>query len=85
MRQFWNDDSGSILPVFAFIAGLFVLGFLYYILNEVVTVFTTLDATGSVHSFMLFIWSAILIVYLVFGGWYTVRLYNERNYPGGMM
>ena len=72
----------SALPIIAFISGLFTMGFLFWLLDDIVQLFATVATQGDVYNLMLFLWSASLIVYLVFGGWYTIRLYDESKYPG---
>lgn len=73
----------SFIPVISYIAGIFVFGFLYWILDSIQEAMQTYSSTGGVFDLMVYFWAGSLIVYLIFGGWYVVRLYNERNYYGG--
>lgn len=75
----------SFIPAMQYLAGLPVFGFIYWILDNIVTELdaTGVGLTGDTYTFLLFLWTAILIVYLIFGGWWVVRKYNEQEYIGG--
>ena len=74
----------SFLPVMAYGGGLVVFSMAYYFLDPVVqAIATDSGSSGMTHELMLFMWSAALIVYLVFGGYWMISRYNEMNYRGG--
>ena len=72
----------SFIPVVSYVAGIFTFGFLFWILDSIKEAVQTYSSTGDVYNLMLYFWTGSLIVYLIFGGWYVVRLYNEQNYYG---
>jgi len=43
--------------------------------------------TGLAYELALYLWAGVLIVYLIFGGYWVIRTYNEDQYmrDGGMM
>jgi len=78
----------SFIPVLQYLGGMGVLGFIGWILNGVLDSFIAvgIHETGNVYSFLMYLWTAVFIVYLVFGGWWMVRKYNESEYSsGGLM
>jgi len=70
----------SFIPVMSYIAGIAVFGFLYWILDGIREAVQVYSSTGGVYDLMSYLWAGSLVVYLIFGGWYVVRLYNEQNY-----
>lgn len=72
--------------VLLYIIGIVVFGFLYWLLNGMLDI---IKATGvadtstfTVYPFLLYVWSGIVIVYLVFGGIWLVRCF-EKTTTGG--
>lgn len=42
--------------------------------------------TGNTYTLLMYMWTGVLIIYLIFGGWWVIRKYNEQQYmSGGMM
>lgn len=76
----------SFIPALSYFAGMGVLGFVGWLLDGILQDFVDvgIHESGTVFSFFMYIWSAVFIVYLVFGGYYVIRLYNEDQYRGGM-
>ena len=65
-----------------------VLGFIGWILGGVkdIIIDEGIHTTGNLFDLMQYIWTAMFIIYLVFGGWWMVRKYNEDQYmTGGMI
>lgn len=64
--------------------GLGVFGFLWWLLNGILDTFIGVGVheTGTIWDFLQYVWLGILIIYLVFGGIYLVRKYNEQEYMG---
>ena len=76
----------SFLPVIEYLAGLTAFGFFYWIMNGVLDELraTGIQETGDVYTLLVhYLWVAILIIYLLFGGWWLVRKYDEHEYMGG--
>lgn len=73
----------SAIHVIEYIGGLAFFGFLYWIMNGILVEFLDFSETGAVYNLALYVWPGIIIVYLIFGGIWVVRKYNERQYIGG--
>lgn len=75
----------SFVPVLEYLAGIAAFGFIYWIMDGVLGALRSsgVSATGDVYNLMFYMWAAILLIYLLFGGWWLVRKYDERKYPGG--
>jgi len=72
----------SFIPIVKYGLGLGVLGLIYYIMNGIMVAFIDVGEhrTGAAFDLLHAFWTAIIIVYLVFGGWWTIRTYNEEEY-----
>jgi len=78
----------SFIPALGYTAGIGVLGFVGWILGGIKDdlVDIGIHETGSVWTLLLYLWTAMFIIYLIFGGYYVIRQYNEDRYrTGGMM
>ena len=77
----------SFLPVMEYLAGLAVFGFVYWIiddiLSEILNVGYPLMVSGQVYNLYSYLWVGIILLYLIFGGWWLVRKFNEKQYQGG--
>ena len=75
----------SFIPVIQYLAGLVVFGAVYWIMDGILTEIkgTGLAVAGDAYNLLLYLWVGIIIIYLIFGGWWVVRKYNERQYMGG--
>ena len=76
----------SAIPVLQYSIGIGVFGFVYWLLDGILDTMkaTGVSETGSVYDIMIFLWLAILVIYLIFGGIWVVRKYNEAEYRGGI-
>jgi len=76
----------SFVPVFQYLAGLGVFGIAYWFLNGLLTEFinTGVSETGNTYNLFSYFWIGIIFIYLIFGGWWLVRKYNEQQYRGGI-
>ena len=72
----------SALPVIAYIGGIFTFGFLWWLMNGIKNEFEAYSEPGSVFDLMNYFWLGIIIVYLLFGGYWLIRTYNEKQYAG---
>ena len=66
----------SFLPVIQYLCGIGVFGLMYWIMDPIVELFFTLD-TGGPIDFLHLLWTAILLVYLVAGAYWLIRIYNR--------
>ena len=75
----------SFIPALAYTIGIGVFGFIGWILNGILDEFkaANFSQTGDVYSLFNYAWVGLFILYLVFGGWWVVRQYNEQEYQGG--
>lgn len=76
----------SFIPVLEYLAGLTVFGFVYWLMDGIMDNLRAsgIGEGGSVYDLLFFLWAGILVVYMIFGGWWLVRKYNERE-PFGRM
>lgn len=79
----------SFIPVMKYIVGIGLFGFVYWILNGIMDEFIAagVSKTGTTYELALYLWAGILIIYLIFGGYWVIRTYNEEHYMrnGGML
>ena len=77
----------SFIPVLAYGLGIGVFGFAYWLLDGILDTFIALGIheTGTAYDFMLYAWTASLVVYLIFGGFWLIRKYNEEQYVKGLL
>jgi len=78
----------SFIPALTYFGGMGVLGFIGWILGGIKQDFVDvgIHESGTVWSLLLYLWTGMFIIYLVFGGYYVIRQYNEERYrSGGMM
>ena len=78
----------SFIPVVMYLVGLMVFGFLYWLLDGLLNIFNGLGiadtTTYNVLPTLMYFWYGIVVLYLIFGGIWVVRKYNEKEYSGGM-
>jgi hypothetical protein len=72
----------SFLPTIEYLAGIAAFGLTYWIMDNVLTEIAQvgIHQTGNVYNLLFYFWAGILVIYLVFGGWWLVRKYNEMKY-----
>jgi hypothetical protein len=80
-----NNNYGTFIPVLQFIAGLAVFGFIYWLLNGILDIIIgeNIHETGTIWSFMTYLWAGIIIIYIIFSGIWLIRKYNEQEYMNG--
>ena len=77
----------SAIPVLMYTMGIGVFGFVYWLLDGILRIMraTGVHETGNTFDLLWYMWLGILVIYLIFGGIWVVRKYNEVEYRGGMM
>jgi len=91
LRPLTEDTTGSFIPVILYIIGITVFGFLTWLLDGILVIFRenpVLSASWTteaydVNDILWFIWYGIIIIYLIVGGIWLIRTYNEQQYQGG--
>ena len=65
-----------------YIIGIGVMGFAGWLLNGILEAFTNagVHETGSIWNLLNYIWIGGFVIYLIFGGIWLVRKYNEAEY-----
>lgn len=80
----------SFVPVVIYLAGLAVFGFFYWLMDNIINVFRGMgiaDTTTypNVLPTMMYIWYGITVLYLLLGGIWLIRTYNEKRNMRGML
>ena len=75
----------SFIPALAYGIGIGVFSFIGWVLNGILDEFklSGFSQTGDVYNLFNYVWIGLFILYLVFGGIWAVRQYNEQKYQGG--
>lgn len=75
----------SFIPVFEYLLGIGVFGFTYWLLNGILDtiVDTGIHESGTIFDLLFYVWVGVLLVYLIFGGWWMIRRYDESQYRQG--
>lgn len=76
----------SAVPVIQYGLGILAFGFVYWLLDGILDTIILADVheTGTIFDFLIYVWTASIVIYLIFGGWWVIRKYNEAEYRGGM-
>ena len=76
----------NIFPVMKYILGLGLFGLIYWFLDGMLTYFIDVNVhtAGTTFNLLHAGWTFGLIVYLIFGGIWTIKAYTEHT-PGGYM
>jgi len=67
-----------------YLTGMAVFGFFYHLLDGILDdiLASGVGESGTLLDLLLYLWAGMLIVYLIFGGWWMIRKYNESQYRG---
>ena len=75
---------GNFTNVLMYFIGLVVFGFLYWLLDGMMDIFigtAVADTTTfSCYDLLMYVWSGIVVVYLVFGGIWLIRSFQKQSY-----
>ena len=78
----------SFIPVVLYLVGLTVFGFIYWLLDGLLVTFNAMGiadtTTYPIQDLLMFMWFGIVALYLIFGGIWLIRTYNEKEYRGGL-
>ena len=87
LRPLTQDTNASFIPVVLYILGLILFGFLTWLLDGILSIFKGLNIANTTdfgsYDILIYIWYAVVVVYLIFGGIWLLRTYNERQYQEG--
>lgn len=88
MRPLKDDTNASFIPVVLYIVGITVFGFLTWLFDGILGQFRALGIHNTTdlgaYDILIFIWYGIVVIYLIMGGIWLIRTYNERQYQEGM-
>ena len=70
----------SATPAIAYVGGLFLFGFMWWLFNGIKGYFEPLTQNTDVVTLLNYFWLGIILIYLIFGGIWLARTYNERQY-----
>lgn len=73
----------SFLPVLKYGTGLFIFGLVYWLLNGFVDDLKDISINDNTYQLLMYFWAGILIIYIIFGGFWLIRQYLKREYYGG--
>ena len=77
----------SFIPAMMYIIGLVAFGIFYWLLDGILDILIATNiadtTTYGVYPLLLYFWSGLVICYLIFGGIWVVRTYNEKERMGG--
>ena len=74
----------SMIPIIQYTGGLAIFGLTYWLLDNILLPFIQIGTTGTVTDTLHMLWTASLIIYLIGGGYWIIRQYNEQQYNGGL-
>ena len=71
----------SMLHVIEYLAGLALFGIGYWFLDGIKIELESVSSSTDVFTLANYLWTGIIIVYVVFGGIWVARQYSEEAYP----
>ena len=75
----------SAIHVLEYIIGLAVFGFAYWIMDGIVQELKHVSLTTPPYNLIMYLWTGIIVIYLIFGAIWLARTYSEADSGGGMM
>jgi len=71
--------------VMKYIIGLGAFGFTYWLLDGILDLFIAAGnyTTGDTFNILHMIWTGALLIYIIFGGWWLIGQYDEKQYMRG--
>jgi len=87
MRKLIDDTNASFIPVVLYILGLFIFGFVSWLLDGILAIFRAMNLANTTdfgaYDILIYIWYGVVVIYLIFGGIWLIRSYNEQQQQGG--
>jgi len=82
MRELIKNEEASAIPVLLYIFGFLVFGFTYWLLNGVKLMLDNVAPTGNLTLLFNMLWTGIIFVYMIFGGFWLMKQYRKREVFG---
>jgi len=75
----------SMIPLAMYTVGIVVVGFAGWLINGIkdALISANIHETGATYDFLTYIWTGLFIIYLIFGGLWLIKKYNETEYQQG--
>lgn len=72
----------SFIPVVQYGIGLGVFGFVYWLLNGIMVLIVghNVHEASAAFTILQLLWVFSVLIYIIFGGWWLIRSYDEREY-----
>jgi hypothetical protein len=78
----------SFIPVVLYTTGIIIFGFISWLLDGILSMFRAMNLANTTdfgaYDILIYLWYAIVIIYLIFGGIWLIRTYTEQQYQQGM-
>ena len=72
----------SAIHVLEYVGGLVFFGITYWLLDGIQVELQSVSSSGNVYDLYLYFWVGAIIIYIIFGGIWVARKYNEKEYSG---
>jgi len=74
----------SAAPALAYVIGIGIFSIAGWFLNGIKDVFvdSNIYTSNSVFTLFQYVWTGAFIIFLIGGGLYLIRQYNEKQYQG---
>jgi len=72
----------SFLYVMEYIGGLVLFGLGYWLLDGIKIELESTSSVTDVFTLANYVWTGIIVIYIIFGGIWLARRYNEKSYGG---
>jgi hypothetical protein len=80
------ETIGNAGNIFLYIIGLVVFGFIYWLLDNILTIIIATNVadttTFNCWALLLYVWAGIVIVYVIFGGIWLVKSFRTQTEAG---
>lgn len=83
MRSLKDNNEASAIPALSYILANIVFGLTMWFLNGIFVELRFVSETGDVYNFGLWMWDAIIIVFIIGSGFWLIRQYTKKAYRWG--
>lgn len=77
------EAIGNAANVFLYLIGIVVFGLIYWLLNGILDIIKATNVadttTFTSYDLMLYVWAGIVIVYVLFGGLWLIRSFQNQG------